>query len=248
MNKLSGKILLITEASCTIGKTTALLAAKEGAVVICTANHTQKIDPLISEIKEKGGVAVAFHHDSRSRESWKEILSKIVSTYGKIDSVVNCTSITSPKMLSDLTSEDLNTIQDTTINSFVYGLKETLPVMMTNHSGSIINISTLEGLVGLKEHNPYTAFKDVLRSYTLDAAYEYAPYNIRVNSICPIMITTPLLETTFPMNRSNYKKYTQYPDFGQTENVAKWIIYLASDEASFITGAEIVIDSDQIIM
>ncbi|MBO0470523.1 SDR family oxidoreductase [Enterococcus sp. DIV0242_7C1] len=247
MNKLVGKTILITEAAGTIGNAIALSTAKEGACVICTSANLEKLTPIISKIKENGGTAIALEHTSNSQQSWENSLSFIIKTYGKIDCFVNCASIISPKMLLSLTNDDFNTLQNTVINPFIYGSKQILPLMVPNNCGSIINISTIEGLVGLDEHHPYTAIKEVLRSYTLDVAYEYAPYNIRVNSICPSVVNTPLLETTFPIARPYYKKYVQFPDFGSPENVAKWVIYLASDEASFITGAEIVIDSDQII-
>ncbi|MGX7128583.1 SDR family NAD(P)-dependent oxidoreductase [Enterococcus wangshanyuanii] len=247
MNKLAGKTILITEATNTIGKAIALSTAKEGALVICTSTTLEKLTPIISKIKENGGIAIALEHTSNSQQSWEKSLSFIIKTYGKIDCFVNCASIISPKMLLGLTNEDLNALQNTVVSPFIYGLKQIIPLMVPNNSGSIINISIVEGLNGLDEHHPYTAIKEVVRSYTLDAAYEYASCNIRVNSICPSVSTTPLIETTFPTIKPYYKKYVQFPDFGNPENVAKWVIYLASDEASFITGAEIVIDSDQII-
>lgn len=118
--------------------------------------------------------------------------------------------------------------------------------MKKNGGGSIVTVSSLQGLVGLPESSPYVAAKDVLRSQTLDAAFEYAKDNIRINSICPGVIHTPLIETSFPNIKPLYKKFVQFPYLGKPEDIANGIIYLACDEASFVTGAEIVIHGDRI--
>lgn len=246
MNRLLGKVMLVTEAQSSIGAATARFASKNGAIVVCTGKRLDKLAAIVSEITQSGGVAVSFAHDISSLPSWQKVITETVKKYSKIDVLVNNAGISSPKMLLELLAEDWGKIQMTDLNSFTYGLKEILPIMKKNGGGSIINVSSLQGLVGFPENSPYVAAKDVLRSQTLDAAFEYAKDNIRINSICPGVIHTPIIETTFPNIRPSYKKFVQFPYLGKPEDIANGIIYLACDEASFVTGAEIVINGDRI--
>ncbi|WP_139844030.1 SDR family NAD(P)-dependent oxidoreductase [Candidatus Enterococcus palustris] len=248
MNRLLGKIILITECDSSIGKTTAKLAAKEGAIVVCTGKRLDKLSAVISDISQAGGTSVAFQHDVSSADSWQTVISDIILHYGTIDVLVNNAGIASPKIILDLSTEDWSKIQGIDINSLVYGLNEVIPLMIQNGGGSIINVSSLEGLVGLPDSNPYVAAKDVIRSISLEAAFEYAKHNIRINSICPGIIETPIIETTFPDIRPNYKKSVQFPYLGKAADIANGIIYLACDEASFVTGAELVIDGERVAL
>ncbi|PZL70463.1 SDR family oxidoreductase [Enterococcus plantarum] len=248
MNRLLGKVMLLTDAQSSIGIATAKSAAKEGAIVVCTARRLDKISTVISEITQSGGIATAFKHDVSSSGSWQKVISNTINNYGKIDILVNNAGVSSPKMLLDLTKEDWEKIQAVDINSLVFGLQEVIPPMIKNGGGSIITISSLEGLVNLSDNNPYAAAKDVIRSLSLDAAFTYAKDNIRVNSICPGVIYTPMIETTFPAISPNYKKSVPFPYIGKPEDFANGVIYLACDEASFVTGAELVIDGDRITM
>ncbi|EOH99919.1 hypothetical protein UAW_00414 [Enterococcus haemoperoxidus ATCC BAA-382] len=246
MNRLLDKVMLITEADSSIGTVTAKLAAKEGAIIVCTGKHLDKLTPVVSAIRQVGGLAFALQHDISSVSSWQKVVFDTINNYGKIDVLVNNAGISSPKMILDLSTEDWKKIQGVDVNSLVYSLNEVIPFMIKNGGGSIINISSMEGLVGLPDSNPYVAAKDVIRSISLDAAFEYAKDNIRVNSICPGIIETPMIETTFPNTRPAYKKSIHFPYLGKPEDIANSVIYLACDEASFVTGAKMVINGDRI--
>ncbi|MBM7688571.1 SDR family oxidoreductase [Enterococcus ureilyticus] len=246
MNRLLGKVVLVTEAQSSIGAATARLASNNGAIVVCTGKSLDKLATIVSEITQKGGTAVSFEHDISSFKSWQKVIARTIKKYAKIDVLVNNAGISSPKILLELSAEDWYKIQTIDLNSFTYVLKEVLPIMKKNGGGSIVTVSSLQGLVGLPESSPYVAAKDVLRSQTLDAAFEYAKDNIRINSICPGVIHTPLIETSFPNIKPLYKKFVQFPYLGKPEDIANGIIYLACDEASFVTGAEIVIHGDRI--
>ncbi|WP_242586697.1 SDR family NAD(P)-dependent oxidoreductase [Candidatus Enterococcus ikei] len=248
MNRLLGKVMLITDSESSIGAATAKLASKEGAIVVCTGKNLAKIGAVLSKIKQTGGIVSAFQHDVSSIYSWQKVLSNTVKKYGKIDVLVNTAGISSPKMVLDLSADDWQKIQEIDLNSFTYGLKEVIPLMMKNGGGSIINVSSLEGLVNLADEHPYAAAKDVIRSLSLDTAFEYAEHNIRVNSICPGTIDTPMIETSFPNINTCYKKSVPFPYLGKPEDIANGIIYLACDEASFVTGAELIIKGDRIAM
>lgn len=246
MNRLLGKVMLITEAHSRIGSTTAKSAAEEGAIIVCTGKQLDKLSPLISAVTQTVGIISAYQHDVSSRVSWKNVISDVIASYGKIDILVNTAGISSPKMSLELSLDDCKKIQGIDINSFVYGLNEVIPSMIKNGGGSIINVSTVEGLVDLPTSSPYAAVQDVIRSLSLDVAFEYANHNIRVNSICPGIIDTPIIETTFPKIRPDYKKSIQFPYLGKPEDIVNGIIYLSCDESSFVTGAKLVIDGDRI--
>lgn len=248
MNRLLGKVMLITECDSSIGVATAKLAANEGAIVVCTAKNMDKLSTVISAISQLNGVATAFQHDVSSIESWQKVISDTIKSYGKIDVLVNNAGISAPKMMLNLLAEDWQKIQSIDVNSLVFSIKEVIPFMIKNGGGSIVNVSSLEGLVGLSDNSPYTAAKDVIRSVSLEAAFEYAKHNIRVNSICPGTIDTPMIETTFPTIKATYKKSVHFPYLGKPDDIANGIIYLACDEASFVTGAELVIDGDRIAL
>lgn len=248
MNRLLNKVILITESNSSIGKKTARLAAKEGAIIVCTGNNLKKIHPIVSEIQENGGYAAALHHEITSLKSWQTVVTQTVEKFGKIDILVNNAGISAPKIILDLSADDCKKVQTVDINSIIYGLKETIPNMIKNKSGAIINVSSIEGLVGLDNDHPCQAAKDVIHSLSLEAAYEYAEQNIRVNSICPGTIETPLIEVTFPTKDFQFKQSTHFPYLGKAEDIANSIIFLASDEASFVTGAKLVITGDRIPM
>lgn len=248
MNRLSGKIMLITESDSRIGATTARLASKEGAIVVCTGKRLDKLAAVVSPIVQAGGRASAFQHDVRSAASWQKVITNTINEYGKIDVLVNNAGISSPKMIGQFQTEDWNKIQAIDLNSLTYGLKEVIPFMLKNNGGSIINVSSLGGLVNLPENHPYAAAKDVIRSLSLDIAFDYAKDNIRINSICPGTIDTPVIETTFPNIRPYYRRSVQFPYLGKSEDIANGILYLACDESSFITGADIIIDGDRVAL
>lgn len=247
MNRLLGKVMLITESDSSIGMAVAKLAVKEGAIVVCTGKKLNRLS-FVSALAQLDGIAVAFQHDVSSVESWRRVISDTIKSYGKIDVLVNIAGISAPKMILDLSTEDWQKIQSIDVNSLVFSIKEAIPFMLKNGGGSIVNVSSLEGLVALPDNSPYAAAKDVIRSVSLEAAFEYAKHNIRINSICPVCIDTPMIETTFPAIRPAYKKSVRFPYLGKPEDIANGIIYLACDEASFITGAELVIDGDSITM
>ncbi|MEI5993129.1 SDR family NAD(P)-dependent oxidoreductase [Candidatus Enterococcus mansonii] len=246
MLKLSGKVMLITECDSSIGTTTAQLAAKEGAIVVCTGKNLKKIETILSDIKKAGGIGAAFAHDVSALWSWQQIVTETIKKFGKIDVLVNNAGISTPKLLSELTFSDWKKIQGIDVNSLTYGLKEVVPHMINNKGGSIINVSSIEGLTGLLDNNPYTAAKDVLRSITTNCAIDVAEHAIRVNAVCPGSIETPIIETTFPNNELHFNQSVKFPYLGKPEDIATSIIYLACDESSFVTGAELVIQGGRI--
>jgi NAD(P)-dependent dehydrogenase (short-subunit alcohol dehydrogenase family) len=247
MKKLSNKVVLIIESNSSIGHKTALFAAQEGATVICTARQQFKAEVILAEILKNGGTGLAITHNPSSLSSWKKLITTITRTYGTIDVMVNNAGISSPKLILDTTAADWFSIQANEINSIVYGLEAVLPIMLKNGGGSIVHVASILGYQG-ENVSPYNAAQERIRSLIQRTSIDFAVNNIRINSICPNTIETPLIEFAFPEKITHYRKSVPFASFGKPENIANSIIYLACDESSFITGAELVIDIDSTII
>lgn len=248
MDRLLNKVFVIADSNNNISKTTASIAAKEGAIIVFTGKHLNNILPVVSEIKKNGGRCSAFQHEIDSLTSWQQVIAKITKKYGKIDVLVNAAGISSPKMLLELSLADRTKIQAVEINSFLYGLEAILPVMKQNGGGSIINISSIEGLINIGSNTSYETAKETLHSILTEASVNNSEDHIRINSICPGTVETALTETNFPKINLQYKQNVHFPYLGKPEDIANGIIYLACDEASFVTGAKLVINADRITL
>ncbi|MDF2684000.1 MAG: 3-oxoacyl-ACP reductase [Brevibacillus sp.] len=244
MGRLSGKVAIITGAAMGMGAAEAKLFAKEGAKVIATDVQVESLNQVVQEMKEKGGEAVAIKHNVTSEEEWKSVIAEAVSLYGKVDVLVNNAGVSSPKTIANMEMAEWNKVMDINLNGCVIGMKYVIPEMKKAGGGSIINISSIGGIVGMAGTSPYTAAKGALRVLSKSAAVEYGKDRIRVNSLHPGIVVTPM---TLPSMEEGgaipyYQTYTQLPYFGEPEDIAYGAIFLASDESRFMTGAELVID------
>jgi NAD(P)-dependent dehydrogenase (short-subunit alcohol dehydrogenase family) len=242
MGRLSGKVAIITGAALGMGAAEAKLFAKEGAKVVATDIKDDVLQEVINEIKENGGEAIGLKHNVVSEEEWKSVIQTAVNTYGKVDILVNNAGIASPKTMAQMEMAEWNKVMDINLNGCVLGMKYVIPEMQKAGGGSLINISSIGGIVGMAGSSPYTAAKGALRSLSKSAAVEYGKDKIRVNSVHPGIIETPMTADSFKDALPYYKTFTQLPYFGQPEDVAYGVLFLASDESRFMTGAELVID------
>lgn len=244
--RLQGKIALITGAGTGIGKTTALRFAKEGAKVVVTDINLENVKKTADEIQQSGGEALALHHDVSHEDSWTQVVDASISAYGQIDILFNNAGIYFIKPLAETTLDEFNRMMSINVTSVFLGMKHVMPLMAKKGGGSVINASSVAGLKGAAGHIAYGASKGAVRIMTKDAAVEYAPANVRVNSIHPAYINTAmgayavntakipeseLAEIVAPLGR-----------FGTVEEVANLVVFLASDESSFSTGAEFILD------
>ncbi|MGO4349700.1 SDR family NAD(P)-dependent oxidoreductase [Paenibacillus sp. MCAF9] len=244
--RLQGKIAVITGAGTGIGKTTALRFAKEGAKVVVTDINLENVKKTADEIQQSGGEALALHHDVSHEDSWTQVVDASLSAYGQIDILFNNAGIYFIKPLAEMTLDEFNRMMSINVTSVFLGMKHVMPLMAKKGGGSVINASSVAGLKGAAGHIAYGASKGAVRIMTKDAAVEYAPANVRVNSIHPAYINTAmgayavstakipeseLAEIVAPLGR-----------FGTVEEVANLVVFLASDESSFSTGAEFILD------
>ncbi|MBM7587855.1 NAD(P)-dependent dehydrogenase (short-subunit alcohol dehydrogenase family) [Bacillus pakistanensis] len=243
MGRLNGKVAIITGAAMGQGAAEAVLFAKEGAKVVATDIQKEALTKVVDEIKANGGDAIALKHNVASEEEWISVVEKAVETYGKVDVLVNNAGVSEPKTLLNITMEQWNRVMDINLTGCVLGMKYTIPEMQKAGGGSVINISSIGGLVGMAGTSPYTAAKGAIRSLSKAGAVEYAKQNVRVNSVHPGIIMTPMVEEHLDEQTKQYfSAYTQLPRYGQPDDIAYGVLYLASDESSFMTGSEMVID------
>ncbi len=242
MGRLNGKVAIITGAAMGMGASEAKLFAKEGAKVIATDVQLEPLNQVVKDINENGGEAVAIKHNVTSEEEWKFVIEEAVKLYGKVDVLVNNAGVSSPKTIANMEMDEWNKILDINLNGCVIGMKYVISEMKKAGGGSIINISSIGGLVGMAGTSPYTAAKGALRVLSKSAAVEYGKDKIRVNSLHPGIVVTPMTEPSMKDALPFYKTYTQLPYFGEPEDIAYGALFLASDESRFMTGSELVID------
>ena len=241
MYNIKEKVIIVTGAGNGIGKEIVKLLYKEGAYVIVT---DIKYDDVKKCIKEIDNNIIGLKLDVTSEDDWIQCIGAIIKKYNKIDVLINNAGIVGKDLkLHENTIEDWNKVIEINLTGPFLGIKHVIPIMMKNKKGSIINISSVSGMIGLKNRSAYCSSKGGLRLLTKSAAIEYSKYNIRVNSLHPGYIETQSLKDNIDNNTLNHlKEITPLSRLGTPEEVAKSVLYLASDDSSFITGTELIID------
>ncbi|MDR9854880.1 glucose 1-dehydrogenase [Paenibacillus sp. VCA1] len=245
--RLEGKVALITGAGAGIGKTTALRFAQEVAKVIVTDIDMDNVNQTASEINQSGGAAAAFKHDVSSEDDWKRIAAAAVQRFGSIDILFNNAGIYFIKPIADIGLDEWNRMLSINVTGVFLGMKHVMPIMAKQpKGGSVINASSIAGLTGASGHVAYGASKGAVRIMTKDAAVEFASANVRVNSIHPAYINTAMGDYATQVNQMSAaelgKRMAPMGRFGTVEEVSNMVVFLASDESSYCTGAEFVID------
>jgi len=247
MKRLQNKVTIITGASSGIGRATAKLFAEEEAHVYLCDIQDEMGEELTAEIVKSGGHANYCHLDVRNEDEWIAALNKILDIHGRIDILVNNAGIGGAPI--HLKIEDYPVDQwDKTIainaTGVFLGTKQAARFMKQTGGGSIINISSVYGLVGTTRGASYTASKGAVRIFTKAAAVQYSSDNIRVNSVHPGFIDTPQAAMLLDDQkvRQELINLTPVGRLGTVDDIKYGILYLASDESSYMTGSEFVID------
>lgn len=250
MTRLFGNVAIITGAASGQGAAEARLFAKEGAKVVATDLQVELLHKVVKEINDNGGDAIAIEHNVTSEEQWVKVVQEAVKAYGKVDILVNNAGIGGAEGFGLIDTVDLNSWNKfMTVNATgnFLGIKAVVPEMRKVGKGSIVNISSMAGLVGGAAGVHYTASKGATRLLTKGAAVELGPDKIRVNSVHPGFINTPMVSVVTEDKEMVETALKDIPVgyIGEPEDVANLVLFLASDEARFITGAEIAIDGGQ---
>ncbi len=244
MGRLDNKVAIITGAAGGMGKADALLFVQEGAKVAITDLQEDKIKDVVAEIEALGGEAIGFKHNVASEEDWVRVVDETVQTFGKIDILVNNAGVSNATPFMDLTVEGWEKTMSINVTSIFLGQKYVIPHMIEAGGGSIVNISSIAGLTGGSGAGPYTASKGAVRMLTKATAVDFAKHNIRCNSVHPGYIETPMTVDLFKNEHMMqwFQSQTPLPRLGKAEDIARGVLFLASDESSYITGVELPID------
>lgn len=247
MGRLSGKVAIITGAAGGQGAAEAKLFAKEGAKVVATDMNEELLQKTVREINEEVGseAVIGLKQNVSIEDDWEKVVSDTVENFGKVDILVNNAGIggnMSPSTL-DYEVEQVQTVLNiNTVGNFI-GIKAVVPEMMKNGSGSIINISSIAAMVGGQGGIAYQTSKGGTRAMTKAAAVDLAKSGIRVNSVHPGAVVTPMLENAIDNETKELIKQTIPLNFlADPIDIAYGVLFLASDESRFMTGAELVID------
>lgn len=239
-HRLDDKVALITGAARGQGKAEAELFAAEGATVIVTDVLNKQGNEVVDEITQNGDAAEYHELDVTEESNWESVVETVVDTYGSIDVLVNNAGVLTLTPLHELTVEEWEMVIEVDQKGVFLGMKHVIPVMLEN-GGSIVNTSSIWGAVGTEGAAAYQAAKGAVRTMTKNAAITYADGGVRVNSIHPGLIDTPMVDD-LPDVVEAVSEQTPVGRPGTTEEVAQGALFLASDEASFITGEELFID------
>ena len=242
--RVAGKVALISGGSGGIGAATAELLAKEGAAVVI-ADLLEKEGRLVAtSINESGGQGLFIKLDVTNEASWVSAVDAAVSNFGKLDILVNNAGVSHRAGLEDTTSDAWDKVIDVNVKGVFLGTKAVIPAMRAAGGGSIINISSIYGLVGSVTSTAYHASKGAVRIFNKSTAIQYASENIRANSVHPGFVDSPMTRAHHANPHIHQERVSKMPlgRMGEPEDIAAGILYLASDESSFVTGAELVID------
>ncbi|MEM6966064.1 MAG: SDR family NAD(P)-dependent oxidoreductase [Bacteroidota bacterium] len=244
MGKLDNKIAFVTGAATGIGRATAIALAKEGAKVMVTDINEEEANETLHQIKNDGGQAVFHHLDVSQPKAINNVLTKIFETEGAVDLAVNNAGIGgSLAPIHEAKLEDWHLMMTVNLTGVFLCMQKEIQLMLKKGSGRIVNISSLAGLNGMPMGAPYSAAKHGVLGLTKTAAMEYGKYNIRVNAVCPGFIETPIL-TDVPQKVLDYSTNLRVPlrRLGQPSEVAQTILWLLSEDSSYINGHSLCVD------
>ncbi|HTN45782.1 MAG TPA: glucose 1-dehydrogenase [Flavipsychrobacter sp.] len=242
MSRLEGKVAIITGASQGMGESHAREFVKEGAKVVLTDLNEEKGQAIA---KELGANALFIKQDVTKIEDWKKVVATTEEKFGYVNVLVNNAGILGPiEIITEISESDYLKVIEINQNSVFYGMKYTIPSMQKAGIGSIVNISSIAGIVAIPGYPSlaYMGSKFAIRGLTKAAAVEYGKDNIRANSVHPGYIKTPMMVQATDEDGSGAADSIPLARMAEATEVSNLVIFLASDESSFLTGTEQVID------
>ena len=241
--RLRDKVAIVTGAAAGIGQGTALRFAREGASVAVT-DLDEAAEKTADQIRAAGGEAMFMRHDVTREEDWVHVAQQVVRAYTKVDILFNNAGVAAIRSLVETTLEEWNRTMAVNTTGPFLGMKHIVPLMAKRGSGSVINVSSDAGLVGCANFVAYCASKGAVRLMTKSVAVEYAGKGVRVNSIHPAYVDTAMVAHACEVMGCQKEDLSRAPlgRIATVEEVASLVVFLASDESSYCTGAEFIID------
>ncbi len=242
--RVQGKVALISGGARGIGAATAKLLAAEGAAVTVADVLEAEGRATEAAINEAGGRAAFMRLDVTDEANWQEVVDATVAKYGRLDVVVNNAGISGRTSVEETPAQTWDRVMAVNGKGVFLGTKLAIPALRAAGGGSIINISSIYGIVGSEGSAPYHTSKGAVRIFTKSVAIQYAAEGIRVNSVHPGFVDSPMTESAHSIQEVHDLRVGRTPlgRMGTPEDIAAGILYLASDESSFVTGSELVID------
>lgn len=245
---LSGKVALVTGAGRGIGREIALTLAKSGATVIVNYNGSkERAEEVVSLIEEAGGTAKAIRCNVADAVDCEAMIKEILGEYKKVDILVNNAGITRDNLLMRMSEEDFDAVVDTNLKGAFHTIQMLSRTFLKNRSGKIINISSVSGVMGNAGQANYAASKAGLIGLTKSVARELAGRNICVNAVAPGFIQTEMTEVLSESVQENLKKMIPLGKMGSPKDVANMALFLASENANYITGQVIHVDGGMVM-
>ncbi len=254
MGRVSGKVALVTGGASGIGRGSALLLGREGAIVVVTDVQDDAGKDCAAAIKRAGSDAIYLRHDVTSEDAWVSVMAEIKSRFGRLDILVNNAGIAITGPIVDMTLADWRRQQAINLDGVFLGVKHGIPLMAASGGGSIVNISSVAGLKGSANLAGYCATKGGVRLFTKAAAMECANAgnNIRVNSIHPGIIETPIWNSIIVPGGAAGANAPNLDEMSKTvvpmgvkgvpDDIAEGVLFLSSEASRYMTGSELVID------
>jgi len=239
------KVVLITGALTGIGRATALAFANEGARLVVSGRRDDEGQKLVAELRERGAEAEFLRVDVRHEDDLRSLIDKTVARFGRLDAAVNCAGTEgTPGPVTEQTAETYAATFDTNVLGTLLSMKHEMRVMLAQGSGSIVNISSTYGHAGAAGASIYSASKHAVEGLTKSAALEAASSGVRVNMVAPGPIETGMLNrfTGTDERKAGLAATVPLKRVGRPEEIAETIVFLASDKASFVTGASYLVD------
>ncbi len=239
--RFTDKVAIVTGGASGIGEATALEFAKEGAKVV-VADFSERGKEVVSAIEKAGGTAHFIKVDVASEADTKRMVDETLNTYGRIDILFANAGIARDNHLTELSLDAWQTTIDINLTGVFLSNKYVLPVMLKQGGGAVINCGSIHSHVGRTGLTAYSAAKGGVKLLTQTLAIDYAKDNIRINAVCPAYIDTPLLDVFDDAFKNELISLHPQGRLGRPEEVARAVLFLASDDASFVNGSSLMVD------
>jgi NAD(P)-dependent dehydrogenase (short-subunit alcohol dehydrogenase family) len=243
--RLENKVAIVSGGARGIGAAITKILAQEGAKVVIGDVLEEAGQKTAAEINAAGGECIFVKLDVTSEADWDNVVGEAARRFGKLDILVNNAGITSRGKIEDISADDWTRVMDVNVKGGFLGTKMSIPKMRANGGGSIVNISSGAAIAPQPNTSgAYSASKGAVRIFTKSTAIQYAAENIRCNSVHPGPVETDMLNLSREGDSelADMKARVPLGRFGKAEDIAYGVLYLASDESSFVTGSELVID------
>ncbi|RAV18800.1 SDR family NAD(P)-dependent oxidoreductase [Paenibacillus contaminans] len=247
-DNLADKTVFITGAGSGIGEAAALLFAKRGARIVVLDIEGNRAEAVAEEIRKQGGECTAIAADVGNESDMKQAIGETVSRFGSLDVLINNAASQIMGPLHECTEEQFDRMMQVNVKGVFFGCKYALPVMMSRRSGVVLSVSSVLGVVGDPDLSVYGATKGAIIALTKSLAVAYGPYGIRANCLCPGDVNTPMVKRFFDYQsdpeqaRDQVNRHYPLRRIAEPEEIASALAFLASSDASFISGSSMFVD------